>query len=261
MAREYTSETIFYFRHTFLQKDTQVPQPSDPIENVADEAVHKELGDRLVRAATTASSLEAKQDSGNITKTQYKATPNESTSQGTNSVGGPRCQESIGDTIAQTRFENASKQSNDSLLARGNTLQSDEDRLELNELMALCTNLQTIVLELEKTKTTQANDIASLKRRVKKLERKNSSRTHKLKRLYKRSLKRVNTFKDLRTKLVKGKEKRAGKDLIQESTKKQKVEDDKEITKLKQLMEIIPDEEEVAIDDIPLAVKSTKIVD
>ncbi|GKA41272.1 hypothetical protein Tco_0733865 [Tanacetum coccineum] len=45
------------------RKDTQVPQPSDPIENVADEAVHKELGDSLVRVATTASSLEAEQDS------------------------------------------------------------------------------------------------------------------------------------------------------------------------------------------------------
>ncbi|GKA95423.1 hypothetical protein Tco_0817461 [Tanacetum coccineum] len=41
------------------RKDTQVPQPSDPIKNVADEAVYKELGDSLVRAATTASSLEA----------------------------------------------------------------------------------------------------------------------------------------------------------------------------------------------------------
>ncbi|GJU30495.1 hypothetical protein Tco_1174084 [Tanacetum coccineum] len=38
-------------------------------------------------------------------------------------------------------------------------------------------------------------------------------------------------------------------------TKKQKVEDDKETTKIKKLMEIIPDEEEVAIDAIPLAVK------
>nr|GEU29299.1 hypothetical protein [Tanacetum cinerariifolium] len=44
------------------RKDTQVPQPSDPIKNVPDEAVHKELGDSLVRAATTTSSLEAKQD-------------------------------------------------------------------------------------------------------------------------------------------------------------------------------------------------------
>ncbi|GKG07652.1 hypothetical protein Tco_0330621 [Tanacetum coccineum] len=48
-----------------------------------DYAVHKELDDSLVRAATTASSLEAEQDSGNITKTRSKATPNESSSLGT----------------------------------------------------------------------------------------------------------------------------------------------------------------------------------
>ncbi|GKE53535.1 hypothetical protein Tco_1488691 [Tanacetum coccineum] len=113
------------------RKDTQVPQPSVPSENVADEDVHKELGNSLVRAATTASSLEVEQDSGNITKTQSKATPNESSSLGTTSGYGPRCQETIGDTIAQTR-----------------------------------------VLDLEKTKTTQQNEIDSLKRRVKKLEKK-----------------------------------------------------------------------------------------
>ncbi|GKC36809.1 hypothetical protein Tco_1049193, partial [Tanacetum coccineum] len=45
-----------------------------------DEAIHKELGNSLVMAATTASSLEAEQDSG----------------------GGSRRQETIGDTIAQT---------------------------------------------------------------------------------------------------------------------------------------------------------------
>ncbi|GJS69622.1 putative ribonuclease H-like domain-containing protein [Tanacetum coccineum] len=177
------------------RKDTKVPQPSDPSENVADEDVHKELGDSLVRAATTGSNLEAEQDSGNITKTRSKATPNESSSLGTTSSGGPRCQETMGDTIAQTRFENVSKHSNDSLLARGNTLRSDEDRLKLNELMELCTNLQTRVLDLEKTKTTQQNEIDSLKRRVKKLEKKRSSRTHKLKRLYKVGLTaRVESF-------------------------------------------------------------------
>ncbi|GJU10179.1 putative ribonuclease H-like domain-containing protein [Tanacetum coccineum] len=393
-------------------------------EGVEYEAVHKELGDSLVRVATTASSLEAEQDSGNINKTQSKATPNESSSIGTTLGGGPRCQETMVDTIAQTRFESVSKHSNDSLLAR------------------------------EKTKTTQHNEIASLKRRIKKLEKKNRSRTHKLKRLYKvgltarvessdneeslgedaskqgridaidvdeeitlvsvqnvdeemfdvnvldgeevfvaeqevaikdvnnevnvveevvqvinttklftdaaqvsaagnvakidddhqlaermqaqeqeelsieekatliqqllekirkhfaakrakekrnkpptkaqqrkivctylknmkgyklkdlklkefdsiqemfdRAFKRVNTFENFRTELVKGKEKRAGTELIQEITKKQKVEDDKETTELKQLMKIILDEDEVAIDAIPLAVKSPSIVD
>nr|GEY03345.1 hypothetical protein [Tanacetum cinerariifolium] len=311
------------------RKDTQVPQPSDPIDNVPDEAVHEELSNSLVRAATTASSLEAEQDSG----------------------GCPWCQETMEDTTAQTRFESVSKYSNDLLVARGNTLRSDEDSLKLDESTALCTTLQNRVLVLEKTTTTQHNEMASLKRRVKKLEKKNMSRTHSLKRLYKvgltarvessgnkeslgedaskqgridaidayeeitldsvhdevndkgkgimiehvkpmkrkdqirldeeaalklqaafdeeerlakekaekkmfdRAFKRVNTFEDFRTELLEGKEKRAGTELIQEITKKQKVEDDKETSKLKQLMEIILDEEEVTIDAIPLSVK------
>ncbi|GJV95525.1 hypothetical protein Tco_1547102, partial [Tanacetum coccineum] len=79
--------------------------------------------------------------------------------------------------------------------------------------------------------------------------------------MFDRAFKRVNTFEDFRTELVEGKEKRAGAELVQESIKKQKVEDDKEIAEIKKLMEIIPDEEEVAIDAIPLAVKSPSIVD
>ncbi|GJU39884.1 putative ribonuclease H-like domain-containing protein [Tanacetum coccineum] len=111
--------------------------------------------------------------------------------------GGPRYQETMRDTIAQTRFENVSKTSNDSLLARGNTLRSGEDSLKLNELMELCTNLQQRVLDLETTKTTQANEITSLKRRVKNLERRNKSRTHRLKRIYRfGSSRRVESSKD-----------------------------------------------------------------
>ncbi|GJW98179.1 putative ribonuclease H-like domain-containing protein [Tanacetum coccineum] len=158
------------------------------LEDAEDEAIYKELGNSLVRAATTASCLEAEQDNGNITKTRSKAKPNEAGSLGTTLGGGPRCQETMGDTIAQTRFENVSKLSNDPLLARGNTLQSGEDSLKHNELMKLCTNLQQRVLDLEKTKTTQQIEIDSFKRRVNKLEKKRSSRSHKLKRLYKISL-------------------------------------------------------------------------
>ncbi|GKB55699.1 hypothetical protein Tco_0911885 [Tanacetum coccineum] len=103
----------------------------------------------------------------------------------------------MGDTIAQTKFENVSKHSNNSLLVRGNTLQSDEDRLKLNELMELCTNLQNRVLDLEKTKTSKHNEIASLKTRVKKLKKKNMSRTHKLKRLYNAGFTaRIESFRD-----------------------------------------------------------------
>ncbi|GJY48073.1 hypothetical protein Tco_0438029 [Tanacetum coccineum] len=79
------------------RKDTQVPQPSDPSDNVADKAVHKELGDSLVVV--------------------------------------PGAKKPWG----------------------------------------------ILLLKL-------ANEIASLKKRVKKLEKKRSSRTHKLKRLYKDGL-------------------------------------------------------------------------
>nr|GEZ47047.1 hypothetical protein [Tanacetum cinerariifolium] len=250
------------------------------------------------------------------------------------------CQEAIRDTTALTRFESVSKHSNDSLLARGNTLRNDEDRVKLNELIELCTNLQTIVLDLEKTKTTQSNEIASLKRRVKKLEKKNRSRTHKLKILYKVGLTaRVESFEDeeslgeggskqerieaidlekknrSRTHKLKilykvgltarvesfGDEESLGEGgskqerieaidvdeditlvnvqddadmfdvndlggeevfvIEQEIVKDQKVDDDKEKIELKHLMETIPGEEEVAIDAIPLAVKSPRIVD
>ncbi|GKB23228.1 hypothetical protein Tco_0862629 [Tanacetum coccineum] len=99
-------------------------------------------------------------------------------------------QDTIGDTIAQTGFENVSKTSNDSLLARVNTPRSDEDSMKLKELMDFCTKLKQSVLDMENTKTVQAQEITSLKLRVKKLEKKGGSRTHKLKRLYKVGLSR-----------------------------------------------------------------------
>ncbi|GKA59450.1 hypothetical protein Tco_0758763, partial [Tanacetum coccineum] len=40
-------------------RDTKIPQSSGPPEKVGDEAIHKELGDRVERATTTAASLDA----------------------------------------------------------------------------------------------------------------------------------------------------------------------------------------------------------
>ncbi|GKB57848.1 hypothetical protein Tco_0914034 [Tanacetum coccineum] len=47
-------------------RDTKIPQSGGPPIKVGDEAVHKELGDRMERAATTASSFEAEQDSDSV---------------------------------------------------------------------------------------------------------------------------------------------------------------------------------------------------
>ncbi|GKB16814.1 DNA-directed DNA polymerase [Tanacetum coccineum] len=88
--------------------------------------------------------------------------------------------------------------------------------------------------------------------------------------MFDRAFKRVNTFVDFRIDLVEGSSKRLGDELEQEVTKKQKVDDvqettevddDKKTTKIKELMKIVFDEEEVAIDVIPLATKPPIIVD
>ncbi|GJR16927.1 hypothetical protein Tco_0965454 [Tanacetum coccineum] len=100
--------------------------------------------------------------------------------------------------------------------------------------------------------------------------------------LFDKAMERVNIFVDMDTELVKGSEvrvegsevreegsetreesssKRAGDELEQEKAKKQKVDEDKETTKLQSLMEVIPDEEEVLVDAIPLAIKPPSIID
>nr|GEX25164.1 putative ribonuclease H-like domain-containing protein [Tanacetum cinerariifolium] len=87
---------------------------------VGDEAVHKEWGDRMERAATSASSLEAEQDSE-----------------------------------AQTRFEAASKQFNDPPLSRVNALGCGEDIIKLKESMDFCTKLSEYVIDCVYKKQTE----------------------------------------------------------------------------------------------------------
>ncbi|GJX69352.1 putative ribonuclease H-like domain-containing protein [Tanacetum coccineum] len=91
---------------------TKISQSSGPTNHVADEIVHKELGDRMERAAIIASSFEAE------------------------------CQETtLGVADAQTRFETVSIKSNNPPLSRGNTLGSGEDSMKLKELTASYTKL------------------------------------------------------------------------------------------------------------------------
>ncbi|GJW40345.1 hypothetical protein Tco_0066190 [Tanacetum coccineum] len=63
--------------------------------------------------------------------------------------------------------------------------QCGEDSMQLSKLMNLCTSLQEKVLNLEKAKTALAKEIASLKKRVKQLEKRRELKTPGLKRLRK----------------------------------------------------------------------------
>ncbi|GKE80757.1 hypothetical protein Tco_1550757 [Tanacetum coccineum] len=62
---------------------------------------------------------------------------------------------------------------------------SGEDSMKLTDLMVLCTKLQTQVLDLQKAKDAQAKEIAALKKRIQRLERRKISRPTGLKRLRK----------------------------------------------------------------------------
>ncbi|GJY63770.1 hypothetical protein Tco_0465230 [Tanacetum coccineum] len=97
----YLRKRLFFSGRETPLLQTMVVQ--DQAEMGEDEAVNEEMDDSLVRAATTTTSLDAELDRGNINKTRSKVTLTEPSSPGTSSGSGPRCQETMGDTIAQTR--------------------------------------------------------------------------------------------------------------------------------------------------------------
>nr|GEZ87468.1 hypothetical protein [Tanacetum cinerariifolium] len=116
---------------------TMMVQAQEEMEIVVDEVVNEEMHESLERATTIATSLDAEQDRGNISKTQSKATPNEPSSPRTSSGGGPKRQDTIGIPLRRLGM-----------------------RMYLNFIMAKLSQ-----------ETAQAQEIKSLKKRVKRLEK------------------------------------------------------------------------------------------
>ncbi|GJV31843.1 ribonuclease H-like domain-containing protein [Tanacetum coccineum] len=193
---------------------------------VASSTKSMELGDRMERAATTASSLEAEQDSVNAVR-HYLVLPvqvpaaealvdkkrviiTESSIRSDlhlEDAGGIDCLPTA--TIFEELARMGRKQRKETEVPQDEThddsvpipsndpLLNGEDRMQLTELMILCTNLQKQVLDLEKAKDAQAKEIDGLKKRVQKMERKKKSRTTGLKRLRKvGKSSRVESFED-----------------------------------------------------------------
>ncbi|GKC58621.1 hypothetical protein Tco_1086219 [Tanacetum coccineum] len=77
----------------------------------------------------------------------------------------------------------------------------------------------------------------------------------------KAKIKLEENLKKAKAEVMEGSSKRAGEDSEQESIKNQKVDEDKETAELQSLIKVIPNEEEVAIDVVPLATKPPTIVD
>ncbi|GJT73302.1 putative ribonuclease H-like domain-containing protein [Tanacetum coccineum] len=119
------------------QQETEVPQPSSPTyTNVADEAAFTSVDVVHGGAATTISSIDARQDSGNIPKSPTMP--------------------------------------HDSPLPGGHIPGSDEGSMTLHELTVLCTKLSNKVdnleTELKQTKQTYSAALTKIIKKVKKLE-------------------------------------------------------------------------------------------
>nr|GEU54696.1 putative ribonuclease H-like domain-containing protein [Tanacetum cinerariifolium] len=112
----------------------RIPQSSVQ-SSVADEAITKDMHDGLERATTTASSLEAKHGSGNISKTQTKATPSGPSSPRTSSEGGLGCHVTIRDSPVQDRTERLSNLPNEPSLREDKKDSPKQGRMikEINE--------------------------------------------------------------------------------------------------------------------------------
>ncbi|GJS05975.1 retrovirus-related pol polyprotein from transposon TNT 1-94 [Tanacetum coccineum] len=165
--------------------------------------------DRMERAATTASSLDAEQDSGSGPRCQdtilggadAQTSSRKGKGKTVNAVRtdclptalslkilGPRMgrKQKKTTTVPDPSDSTADVPNEESMATHSNDpLLSGEDRLKLTNLMDMYTKLSESVLDLEHTKTAQPQEITNLKLRVKKLQKKEGLRTHKFKRLCK----------------------------------------------------------------------------
>nr|GEU83649.1 hypothetical protein [Tanacetum cinerariifolium] len=260
---------------SFVRRDLRLADEED-------EVIHKKLDDRLARAATAASRLEAEQDSDNITKIQSKAAPNEPSSYGTDLGGGPRRPwgilllklESSGNE--ESLSEDASKHErriDDIDVDEEITLVSVQDDIVNNDAdkemfdVDVLGGEEMFVAGKNKNVVEEVVDAAQVKVIVFQEPCKSTTTTISSQRSHDNGKgimieEHVKPKKKDQIRLDEEAAKKAGEELVQEITKKQKVEDDKEKAKLKQLMETILDvEEEVEIDAIPFGVKSPRIVD
>ncbi|GJR30721.1 putative ribonuclease H-like domain-containing protein [Tanacetum coccineum] len=210
------------------------------------EAVNEEMDDSLVRPATTASSLEAEQDSGNINKTQSKATPNEPSSPGTSLGGGPRLDEELA-------FKLQAEEEEEERLAKEKAQQVEKASIAWDDVQDKIDADYQLAQRLQAQEQDELTD--EEKARLMEAQSLKNKSFASIQELFDKAMKRVNTFVDYRTELVEDSSKkveaeishesslkRAGEEVEQESSKKQKLEEDKESEELKQCLEIIPDD-------------------
>ncbi|GJW39904.1 hypothetical protein Tco_0065749 [Tanacetum coccineum] len=235
------------------RKETMIPQPSGPTDNVVDEAVNEEMDDTLERAATTATSLDAEQDRGVL---DVKSLKSEKSSEKANVVEEQSDNNNNTYTITTT---NLLSNNNYSCLAQDPRQSIVDDDYQMAQQIQAEEQEKLSIEEKSKlfVQLLEARKKHFAVMRAQEMRNKPPTKAQKRN--------KMSTYLEVRAEgsatRVKGSSKRAGEELEQERSKKQKLEDDKEIAELQRLIEVVPDKEEVAIDAIPLATKPPSIVD
>nr|GEZ97993.1 hypothetical protein [Tanacetum cinerariifolium] len=237
------------------KKNTQVPQPSGSTKHVADEAVYKKLA--------------------RIYSSKDEQILGEDASKQERNIDDIDADEDITLVNDQDDFEmfNVNDLHGEEVFVEKEVADRDDDvQAKIDADYELAQRIQAKeqdeLTDAEKTKLF----MQFLKKRrkffaAKRAEEKRNRPPTRAQQRSIMSMKKVNTFVDFKTKLVEESSKkaeaeitqedslkRAGDELGQERSKKQKVKDDKESKELKKCLEIIPDDrDDVTIDATPLS--------
>ncbi|GKA79766.1 hypothetical protein Tco_0786362, partial [Tanacetum coccineum] len=142
----------------------------------------------------------------------------------------------------QLGIEEKSKLFLEQEVAKKKKIDDDQEEAEIKKLIKVVPDEEKVAIDAIPLGTKPPCILKGLKFKV-------------IKDMFDKAFKRVNTYVDYKTELVKGSEKRAedstkraGTKLEQEVAKKQKIDNDQEEAEMKKLIKVVPDEEEVAID-------------
>ncbi|GJR79597.1 hypothetical protein Tco_0150382 [Tanacetum coccineum] len=297
------------------RKDTEVPQPSGPIDNVTDEAVIEEMDDSLEITSLKLRVKKLEKKGGSRThklKRLYKVgryarvVSSDEASLGDQedaSKQGRKIDDIDKDAEITLEKENVVEEPSESIIttptlttttattviaastrpkAKGLVIHEEEQETTLTVSSQQPSQLKkkkkkkkgllekklkenkkpTLFHGIIKKETLYSNESSrNEEQTTTKAQKRNTMSTY-LKNMarYKHNQLKNKSFDGSETR-VEGSSKRVEEELEQESSKKKKLEKDKETIKLQRLTDVVPDKEEVAIDVIPLATKPPSIGD
>nr|GEU37334.1 uncharacterized mitochondrial protein AtMg00810-like [Tanacetum cinerariifolium] len=247
------------------RRATKISQSSRPTTLVADETVHKERGDKVERALTTAPSLYVEQDNGTINRTQSTTIPNKPIPQGTMMVADHELAERL---QAEEQGELTIEERSKLFVELINQRKKHFERLRAEEKR----RKPTTNAQKRNQMCTYLKNMAGFTH----YQLKNKS-FEEVQKAFDNTMSWVNSFVPMDSEVVKdrakgsetraeGSSKRVGKELESDKSKKQKLDEkveaeednDQEHAEMKMYMKIVSDDENIDKEDLETLWKLVK---